>query len=48
MPPRAGAVRRETGAVSADRDDLIGQRDTARAYTVRDDNRFTASTRRSR
>ena len=26
--------RRETAAVSADRDDLIGQRDTARAYTA--------------
>ena len=37
--------RRETAAVSADRDDLIGQRDTARAYTVRDEQRnFTAST----
>ncbi len=28
------ASRRETAAVSADRDDLIGQRDTARAYTA--------------
>jgi hypothetical protein len=26
--------RRETAAVSADRDDLIGQRETARAYTA--------------
>ena len=26
--------RRETAAVSQDRDDLIGQRDTARAYTA--------------
>ena len=26
--------RQETAAVSADRDDLIGQRDTARAYTA--------------
>src|ERR1019366_3143177 len=34
---RAGLVqsRRETAAVSHDRDDLIGQRDTARAYTAR-------------
>ena len=37
--------RRETAAVSADRDDLRGQRDTARAYTVHDEQRnFTAST----
>jgi hypothetical protein len=37
--------RRETAAVSADRDDLIGQRDTARAYTVHDEQQnFTAST----
>jgi hypothetical protein len=37
--------RRETAAVSQDRDDLIGQRDTARAYTVHDEQRnFTAST----
>jgi hypothetical protein len=37
--------RRETAAVSADRDDLIGQRDTARAYMVDDEQRnFTAST----
>jgi hypothetical protein len=37
--------RRETAAVSADRDDLIGQRDTARAYTAHDEQRnFTAST----
>jgi hypothetical protein len=28
--------RRETAAVSQDRDDLIGQRDTARAYTAGD------------
>ena len=28
------ASRRETAAVSADRDDLIGQRDTARSYTA--------------
>ncbi len=28
--------RRETAAVSKDRDDLIGQRDTARAYTASD------------
>ena len=31
---RGLAVRRETAAVSADRDDLRGQRDTARAYTA--------------
>ena len=37
--------RRETAAVSADRDDLAGQRDTARAYMVDDEQRnFTAST----
>ena len=37
--------RRETAAVSADRDDLRGQRDTARAYTVRDEQQnYTAST----
>ena len=37
--------RRETAAVSADRDDLRGQRDTARAYTVHDEQRnFTDST----
>jgi hypothetical protein len=37
--------RRETAAVSADRDDLIGQRESARAYTARDEQRnFTAST----
>ena len=37
--------RRETAAVSADRDDLIGQRDTARASMVHDEQRnFTAST----
>ena len=37
--------RRETAAVSADRDDLRGQRDTARAYTLHDEQRnFTAST----
>jgi uncharacterized membrane protein YciS (DUF1049 family) len=36
--------RRETAAVSADRDDLRGQRDTARAYTVYDEQRnFTDS-----
>ena len=38
-------ARRETAAVSQDRDDLIGQRDTARGYTVHDEQRnFTAST----
>ena len=37
--------RRETAAVSAARDDLIGQRDTARASMVHDEQRnFTAST----
>ena len=37
--------RRETAAVSADRDDLRDQRDTARAYTVHDEQQnFTAST----
>jgi hypothetical protein len=37
--------RRETAAVSQERDDLIGQRDTARGYTVHDEQRnFTAST----
>jgi hypothetical protein len=37
--------RRETAAVSADRDDLRGQRDTARAYTVHDEQQnFTNST----
>ena len=37
--------RRETAAVSQDRDDLRGQRDTARTYTVHDEQRnFTAST----
>jgi len=37
--------RRETAAVTADRDDLISQRDTARAYTVLDEQRnYTAST----
>ena len=37
--------RRETAAVSADRDDLRGQRDTARAYTVHDEQQnFTDST----
>jgi hypothetical protein len=37
--------RRETAAVSADRDDLIGQRDTARASMVGDEQRnFTAIT----
>jgi gas vesicle protein len=37
--------RRETAAVSQHRDDLISQRDTARAHTVLDEQRnFTAST----
>jgi hypothetical protein len=37
--------RRETAAVSQDRDDLISQRDTARAYTVHDEQQnHTAST----
>jgi hypothetical protein len=37
--------RRETAAVSADRDELRGHRDTARAYTVDDEQRnFTDST----
>ena len=37
--------RRETAAVSADRDDLAGQRDTVRASMVDDEQRnFTAST----
>ena len=37
--------RRETAAVSQDRDDLLGQRDTARASMVYDEQRnFTAST----
>ncbi|HEV3292017.1 MAG TPA: hypothetical protein VG123_23805, partial [Streptosporangiaceae bacterium] len=37
--------RRETAAVSQDRDDLIDQRETARAYTVLDDQQnHTAST----
>jgi len=37
--------RRETAAVSQERDDLIGQRDTARGYTVHDEQQnFTAST----
>jgi hypothetical protein len=37
--------RRETAAVSRHRDELISQRDTARAYTVLDEQRnFTAST----
>src|SRR6476661_3997728 len=37
--------RRETAAVSAERDDLRGQRDTARASMVYDEQRnFTAST----
>ncbi len=36
--------RRETAAVSADRDDLRGQRDTVHAYTVHDEQQnFTAS-----
>jgi len=33
-PPPAATVRRQTAAVSADQDDLLGQRDTARAYTA--------------
>src|SRR5579862_2836726 len=37
--------RRETAAVSQDRDDLIRQRETARVYTVHDEQRnYTAST----
>ena len=37
--------RRETAAVSQQRDDLISQRDTACAYTVLDEQRnYTAST----
>jgi hypothetical protein len=37
--------RRETAVVSQHRDDLIRQRDTARAYTVLDEQRnYTAST----
>jgi hypothetical protein len=37
--------RRETAAVSQQRDDLISERDTARAYTVLDEQRnYTAST----
>ena len=37
--------RRETAAVSQDRDDLISQRDAARGYTVLDEQRnYTAST----
>jgi hypothetical protein len=37
--------RRETAAVSQERDDLISQRDTARGYTVHDEQQnFTAST----
>ena len=37
--------RRETAAVSQERDDLIGQRDTVRGYTVHDEQQnFTAST----
>jgi uncharacterized membrane protein YciS (DUF1049 family) len=37
--------RRETAAVSQERDDLAGQRDTARGYTVHDEQQnFTAST----
>ena len=36
--------RRETAAVSADRDDLRGRRGTVHAYTVRDEQQnFTAS-----
>jgi hypothetical protein len=42
---RLAQSRRETAAVSADRDDVIGQRDIARTYTVHDEQRnFTAST----
>jgi hypothetical protein len=37
--------RRETAAISQDRDDLIDQRETARAYTVLDEQQnYTAST----
>jgi hypothetical protein len=37
--------RRETAAVTQDRDDLLDQRDTARAYTVDDEQQnYTAST----
>jgi hypothetical protein len=37
--------RRETATVTQDRDDLRGQRETARAYTVRDEQQnYTAST----
>ena len=37
--------RRETAAATQDRDNLITQRDTARAYTVQDEQRnYTAST----
>jgi len=37
--------RRETAAVTQDRDDLIDQRDTARAYTLHDEQQnYTAST----
>jgi hypothetical protein len=37
--------RRETATVSQDRDDLISQRETARAYTARDEQQnYTAST----
>src|SRR5579862_8757071 len=52
-PPRRGRQarrgltqsRRETAAVSQDRDDLIRQRETARVYTVHDEQRnYTAST----
>jgi hypothetical protein len=41
---RLAQSRRETAAVSADRDDLRGQRDTVHAYTVHDEQQnFTAS-----
>jgi uncharacterized membrane protein YciS (DUF1049 family) len=37
--------RRETAAVTQDRDDLLGQRETARAYTIHDEQQnYTAST----
>ena len=44
--PRLAQSRRETAAVSQDRDDLISQRDTARAHTAstRQQRNFTAST----
>jgi len=46
-PARRGLTqsRRETAAASQDRDDLLSQRDTARAYTVHDEQQnYTAST----